>query len=30
MKFKVLSVVFMIAMAASAYAQDAAAVTDDE
>jgi hypothetical protein len=30
MKFKVLSVVFMIAMAASAYAQDAAAVTDEE
>jgi hypothetical protein len=30
MKFKVLSVVFMIAMAASAYAQDVAAVTDDE
>lgn len=30
MKFKALSVVFMIAMAASAYAQDAAAVTDDE
>jgi uncharacterized protein YukE len=30
MKFKVLSVVFMIALAASAYAQDAAAVTDEE
>jgi hypothetical protein len=30
MKFKVLSVVFMIAMAASSYAQDAAAVTDEE
>src|SRR5688572_23175112 len=30
MKFKALSVVFMIALAASAYAQDAAAVTDDE
>jgi uncharacterized protein YukE len=30
MKFKVLSVVFMIAMAASAYAQDAAAITDEE
>jgi uncharacterized protein YukE len=30
MKFKVLSVVFMIAMAGSAYAQDAVAVTDEE